>query len=244
MHRVKSESILRIPTACLGAAVLITHGGCASMQVRLGWKVYLDRTPVASIEARLPQGPGIAPGGKSALVVVVTEPDGKTLVTEDKGQGKVMWKDLNVTASVVTVNQKGIVFLPRDPRISDGKDGHVTITVPSHPDIHTELDIPVRYDQKFVANFSGTSGFNGMDGMNGTDGTSGRPGSIDPNDPSPGGDGTNGSDGSNGGNGGNGGDAPPVDVRVALSSPWLLRRTIRISGSPKLLLAFGRCFPS
>jgi hypothetical protein len=43
--------------------------------------------PIASIQASLPKGPGIAPGEKSPLVVVVTEPDGKVLVTEGQGQG-------------------------------------------------------------------------------------------------------------------------------------------------------------
>src|SRR5216683_2036100 len=51
---------------------------------------------------------------------------------------------------------------------ADGKMPHVTITVPSHPDIRAELDIPVRYDYNFTSNFSGssgTSGFNGTDGL-------------------------------------------------------------------------------
>ena len=204
---------------CSSILSLLLLPGCASMQVRLGWKVYLNRTPVNAIEARLPQGPAIAPGQKTPLVVNFAQPDGKTLATEGAGQGKVMWNDLNVTASIVTVNKKGIVSLPRDPRKSDGKMGHVTVTVPSHPDLRADLDIPIRYDQPFVANFSGSSGTSGMDGTDGTDGISGSPGSIVPNNPSPGGDGGNGSDGSDGGNGANGGDAPPVDVRIALRSP-------------------------
>jgi hypothetical protein len=181
-------------------------------------KVYLDRTPIASMQASLPKGPDIAPGQKSPLVVAFTGPDGKVLVTEGEGQGKVMWKDLNITASVVTANQKGIVSLSKDPRISDGKLAHVTITVPSHPDLRADLDIPVRYDLNYVSNFPGSNGSNGFDGSSGTDGMSGRMGSIDPNNPSPGGDGSNGTDGSDGQNGGSGGDAPPVQVRVALQS--------------------------
>jgi len=62
------------------------------MKVHLGMKVYLAKTPVASIAVNLPNGPGIAPGEKSALVVVVTETDGKTIQTEGAGKGKVMWK--------------------------------------------------------------------------------------------------------------------------------------------------------
>ena len=201
---------------CFAAGFLL--GGCTAVKVKLGMKVYLAKTPVASIKASLPNGPGIAPGEKSPLVVTVTEPDGKVLQTEGKGGGKVMWKDLTVTATVASVNQKGVLTLPHDPRKSEGQTPHVTITVPSHPDIHTELDVPVRYNFKFVSHFDGSAGLSGMNGMDGMDGTSGSPGSMDPNNPSPGGDGGNGTDGSNGEDGGPGGDAPPVQIEATLRS--------------------------
>jgi hypothetical protein len=208
------------------------------VKVRLGWKVYLDKTPIASMAASLPGGPGLAPGEKSPLVVVVTEPDGKVLQSEGKGGGKVMWKDLKITATVVVANQKGIVSLPRDPRLSDGKVGHVTITVPSHPDIRAELNIPVRYNYAFTSNFSGSSGYSGMNGSDGLNGIDGSPGSIDPNNPSPGGDGTNGTDGSNGQDGGPGGDAPSVQVRVTLrpGNRPLLQVGVSAAGHEKLYL--------
>jgi len=202
--------------ACLAGALLAGLSGCATIQVHLGMKVYLAKTPVTSIEISQPKGPGIAPGQKSSLVVTVTQPDGKTLLTEGAGHGKVMWRDLAVTATVATVNTKGVITLGKDPRKSDGKLPQVTITVPSHPEIHAELDIPLRYDYKFASNFSGSSGSNGSSGTNGTDGTSGSPGSMDPDHPSAGGNGTNGGNGSDGGNGGDGGDAPPVQVLVTL----------------------------
>lgn len=69
------------------------------MKVRLGMKVYLEKIPITSIAASLPNGPGIAPGEKSPLVVTVTRPDGKVLKTEGKGGGKVMWKELAVAPS-------------------------------------------------------------------------------------------------------------------------------------------------
>src|SRR5262249_60470210 len=76
-------------------------------------------------------------------------------------------------------------------RLSDGGMGHVTVTVPSHPDVRAaELDIPFRYDVKFTANFSGSSGMQGSDGINGIDGSSGMMGSLDPNHPSAGGNGS------------------------------------------------------
>jgi hypothetical protein len=225
-------------TACLGMAVLLALAGCTPIKVKLGMKVYLAKTPVASIAVSLPKGPGIAPGEKSPLVVVVTEPDGKILQTEGAGHGKVLWKDLTVTASIATVNQKGVVSLAKDPRISDGKVAHVTITVPSHPDIRAELDIPVRYNYAFTSNFSGSSGSSGMNGSDGMAGSSGSNGSTDPNNPSAGGNGGNGTNGSDGGDGGPGGNAPPVQVRVTLrpGSHPLLQVSVSAAGHNRLYL--------
>jgi hypothetical protein len=190
--------------------------GCSAIQVKLGLRVSLPKTPVASIEASLPNNPGIAPGQKNPLVVEVTQPDGKVLVTSGKGKGKVMWKDLTVTPTVVTVNKKGVLSLPYDPRVSDGKTGHVTITVPSHPGITTELDVPVRYDVAFTSSYSGNSGFNGTNGTNGIDGSAGTNGSTDPDNPSPGGNGGDGTNGTDGSDGGDGGDGPAVQVFATL----------------------------
>lgn len=76
-------------TACVAAIFLAALTGCATIQVHLGMKVYLVKTPVTSIEITQPKGPGIAPGQKSSLAVTVIEPDGKTLLTEGAGHGKV-----------------------------------------------------------------------------------------------------------------------------------------------------------
>lgn len=196
--------------------------GCTAVRVKLGLRVHLDKLPVQTIEAKLPKGPAMAPGERSLMVVTFTGTDGKVWVTEGSGKGKVLWSDLTVTASVVTLNKKGVLSLAHDPRKSDGKTGHVEITVPSHPDLKTELDIPLRYNIAFAANFNGADGSSGMDGTNGSDGTTGTGGSVgscDPNNSTAGGDGGNGSDGSDGGNGGDGGDggaAPRVQAMIAL----------------------------
>ena len=224
--------------ACLAVASMLALSGCTPVKAKLGWKVYLDQTPIASIQASLPKGPGIAPGEKSPLVVAVTEPGGKVLVTEGQGQGKVMWKDLKVTPSVVSANQKGILSLPWDPRVSDGKVAHVAITVPSHPGLRAELDVPLRYSYSFSSNFSGSSGSDGFKGTDGLDGASGSAGSMDPNHPSAGGDGSNGANGSNGQDGAVGGDAPPVQIRVALRSGShpLLQVKVSAAGHQKFYL--------
>jgi hypothetical protein len=202
--------------ACLIPTFLLLLCGCTSLKVKMGWKVYLAQTPVASIDVKLPKGPGVAPGQKSPLVVSIIEPDGKVLLTEGQGSGKVMWQDLQVSAIVVKVNKKGVVSLAKDPRVSDGKAGHVTVTVPSHPGLRADLDIPFRYDIAFSAQFSGTKGFDGSNGLDGTNGTDGTMGSTDPNNPSPGGNGSDGTDGSPGSDGDPGSDGPPVQVGVAL----------------------------
>jgi len=238
----KRFSVSRSSSTCCAAflaiAALLTLSACAAVKVKLGMRVYLAKTPVTSMQASLPKGPAIAPGEKSPLQVTFTQPDGKTLVTEGQGKGKVLWSDLTVTPTVVTADKKGNVTLPKDPRISDGKTAHVTITVPSHQDLRAELDIPITYDYTFVANFSGSAGSSGMNGSDGMAGSSGSMGSTDPNNPSPGGNGGNGTDGSNGSDGGNGGDAPPVQVRVTLrpGAHPLLQMSVTAAGKQRFYL--------
>ena len=121
------------------------------MKVKLGMRIPLDRTPVNAIQVSLPKGPAMAPGERAPLLVQLTQPDGRVLVTEGAGQGKVMWKDLRVDASIVTASDKGTLILNADPRVSEGKMPHVTVTVPSHPGLQADLDIPLRYDFKYNA---------------------------------------------------------------------------------------------
>jgi hypothetical protein len=193
----------------LAVISLVALTGCAA-------HVHLAQVPIASIQVTLSGGPGIAPGEKWPLVVKIMKPNGAILATEGKGGGEVQWKDLTVKASVVAVNGKGVVSLPSDPRKSDGKFPHVAVIVSSHPGVRADLDIPVRYDRAFGANFRGANGFDGTNGVNGMDGSPGSMGSTDPEHPSPGGNGTNGGSGTDGGDGGNGLDGPMVQVRVAL----------------------------
>ena len=223
---------------CAAVGCLLALTACTAVKVKLGMRIYLAKVTVTSMQAHLPNGPAISPGEKSPLVVQFTQPDGTILVTEGQGKGKVLWQDLTVTATVVTTNQKGIVSLVHDPRVSDGKTAHVTITAPSHPDLRAELDIPITYDYNFVSNFSGSRGSDGSNGSDGMAGSSGSMGSTDPNNPSPGGNGGNGTDGSNGGDGGNGGNAPAVQVRVTLRAGAhpLLQMSVTAAGKQRLYL--------
>ncbi|MGA7061892.1 MAG: hypothetical protein WA690_02300 [Candidatus Acidiferrales bacterium] len=224
--------------ASVAVASLLALSGCTAVRVKLGMRVYLAKTLVSSMQASLPKGPAMAPGEKTPLVAQFTQPDGKVLVTEGAGKGKVLWSDLTVTPTLVKVDKKGVLTLPHDPRVSDGKTAHVAITVPSHPDLHADVDIPITYDYNFVANFSGGPGADGSNGMDGMAGSSGSMGSTDPNNPSPGGDGGNGTNGSDGGDGGNGGNAPPVQVQVTLrpGPPALLQVSVAAAGKRRLYL--------
>ncbi len=223
-----------------GAAIFLVLCGCAGLQVKLGMKVNLAKIPVTSIDIKQAAGPGIGPGQRSALIVEVRQPDGKMLYTEGAGNGTVMWRDLVVTSTVATVNKKGVLTLPKDPRKSDGSMPHVVITAPSHPELHAELDIPLRYDYPFAANFSGSPGSSGSNGSDGSNGSSGSSGSMDPANPSAGGDGTNGGNGSDGGDGGPGGDAPAVQVEVTLRAGSgghpLLQARVTAAGHKRLYL--------
>ena len=206
--------LARCVASLFALGALVALAGCAAVKVKLGMRVYLAKVQVTSMQAHLINGPAIAPGEKSPLIAQFTQPDGKILVTEGQGKGKVLWQDLTVTPTLVTADQKGNLTLPRDPRVSDGKVAHVAITVPSHPDLRAEFDIPITYDYNFVSNFSGAAGSNGFNGTDGMAGSSGSMGSTDPNNPSPGGNGGNGTDGGNGQDGGNGGVSLPLGYDV------------------------------
>jgi hypothetical protein len=78
-----------------------------------------QQVPATSVNVSLAGGPAIAPGQKAGLVATLTKPDGTTLVTEGKGGGKVMWKDLQVAPAVVKADTKGNVSLAKDPRVSE-----------------------------------------------------------------------------------------------------------------------------
>jgi hypothetical protein len=224
--------------ACLAVILSLALSGCAAVKVKLGMRVDLAKVQVTSMQARLLNGPAIAPGEKSPLVVQFAQPDGKILVTEGKGKGKVMWRDLTLTPTVVTATHKGVLTLAHDPRKSDGKTAHVTITVPSHPDLKAALDIPITYDYNFISNFNGAPGSDGSNGSDGMAGSSGSMGSTDPNNPSPGGNGGNGTNGGDGADGGKGGNAPPVQVRVTLrpGAHPLLQASVAAAGKTRLYL--------
>jgi hypothetical protein len=218
--------------AAMLALVLVSTTGCSAIALRLGLRVRLDSVPVTAVSASLVNkrgGSGVSalgPGQSAQLVVVASTQDGKQFAAVGAGHGKVALDNYTIEAAVVQVSKGGTVSLSSDPRLSEGKMGHLRITPTAHPEVVAELDISVRYDVAFAANFSGSDGASGIDGTNGLDGSSGTDGTPAMVDPTTGalgtqGPGGRGSDGGNGGDGGNGQDgAQGVAVHI-----WMRRES-------------------
>jgi hypothetical protein len=189
----------------------------------------LPDVPLQSIEVSLGESRGLVPGSSARLSVVARTLDGRTFAMAGTAGGKVLPGSFRFESSVVTVDRSGVVTLPEDPRLSEGRIPHVRVTAVGQASPVGELDIPVRYDAAFSGTYSGHSGMQGRNGFDGYPGQDGTPGSFDPNNPVAGGNGGNGSDGENGATGDDGGPGPDVHVWIAVEdAPRPLLR-VRIS---------------
>lgn len=226
--------------------VFVAFAGCSSVAVWLGLRVRLDKLQVTAVSASVVTRKGgavsaLGPGQSARLVLVATTQDGKQFATVGAGRGKVAFDNYTITATVVTVGKRGKISLAADPRISEGKVAHLHIIPTAHPEVSADLDIPVRYDIPFVANYSGSdgsSGFDGTDGLDGSAGSDGAAGSVDPTtglsgNPGPGGNGTNGGNGGDGGDGKDGSPALPVHIWVRLESAEKQLLQIKVSNGAK-----------
>lgn len=221
--------------------------GCSALAVRLGMRVRLDTVPVTSASASLvsrrdgSKVTALGPGQSASLVVTATTADGKQFVTAGAGKGKVAFDNYSIEASIVQVSKRGLVSLSADPRVSDGKVGHLRISPTAHPDVVAEVDVPPRYDLPFVVDFSGSSGFDGPEGLDGLDGMSGSPGTpgtVDPTtgavgNPGPGGPGTSGGNGGDGSAGGDGSPGEDVHAWIRLEPGPRPLLQIKVSGSSR-----------
>jgi hypothetical protein len=111
----------------------------------------------------------LAPGGSGRLVVVVTLQDGKQLVTAGAGKGKVLLDSFVFTPSLATIDKRGKVSLPADPRITDGKVPNIHIVTVGHPG---------RGGSEGTGNPNGFSGTDGLAGADGRPGNGGAAGAI------------------------------------------------------------------
>ena len=107
--------------------------GCGSIEVALGLRTRLDKVPVTDLSASLSPTPGLSPGKSGRLVITATTSDGQRLVTVGPGHGTVLFDSFTLSASLATVNKRGVVSLPSDPRVSDSAMPHVRIVVIGHP---------------------------------------------------------------------------------------------------------------
>lgn len=233
-----------LPTILLGLVV-----GCSAVAEFLGLRIRLDKIPVTAVSASLVDKRGapiaaLGPGQSGSLVLTATAEDGKQYPSVGAGHGKVAMDNYTITATIVTVSKSGSVSLSPDPRVSEGKVAHLHIVVRAHPEVTADLEIAVRYDIAFSANFSGADGTNGIDGIDGMDGMAGTDGTPATTDPVTGvtttqGSGGRGGDGSNGGDGGNGGDGSPgqsVHVWVRLESGARPLLQVKVAGGTRQAL--------
>lgn len=204
-------------TLLLVAPLVAMLSGCTSIELGLGLRTRLDGVPVSSLSGSLSPGPTLAPGQSADLIVVATTTDGKQLLTVGAGHGEVLFDSFDFSASLVTVDGDGVVTVPADPRITDGSTPVIRVLAKGHPGVWTDVQVPLRYDIAYRADFSGRAGASGFDGLAGLDGMSGSSGSIDLTNPSAGGDGTDGSDGGNGDDGSPGQPGEAVHVWLTLA---------------------------
>ena len=217
--------------AALTFACLVSSSGCESIEVGLGFRTRLDKLPVTALSAALSPGPALGPGMSAKLVITATVND-KPLATVGAGQGTVLFDSFTYEARIASVTKDGVVSLPADPRLSDGLMPHLRIVPIGHPGIAAELDVPVRYDLRFVADFSGRPGSHGSSGFDGLSGSDGSSGSVDASgNMGPGGNGTDGGNGSDGSDGGPGQRGPDVQVWVTLRNGAQPLLQVRATGS-------------
>jgi hypothetical protein len=234
----------------LAASLLTLLVGCSAVAQFLGLRIRLDKIPVTALSASLVDKSGaplaaLGPGQSARLVIVATGSDGKPYPSVGAGHGKVALDNYTIAATLVTLGKRGSVSLPSDPRVSEGKIGHLHIVSVAHPGVKADLDIAVRYDIAYAADFSGADGMNGTDGTAGLDGLAGSDGIAGTPDPVTGlsaqGPGGNGGNGSNGGDGGNGWDGSPgqavhVWVRMAPGARALLQVKVIAGASQSFYL--------
>lgn len=233
--------------SALLALLLALLVGCSAVAGFLGLRIRLDKIPVTAVSASLVDKRGAAvaalgPGQAARLVLIATAQDGKQYASVGAGHGKVALSNYTIAATIVSVSKRGSVSLSPDPRVSEGKVAHLHIVPVAHPEVAADLDIPVRYDVPFSADFSGADGMNGMDGTDGRDGMAGTdapPATIDPTTGTvlmPPGAGGNGGDGTDGGDGGNGWDGSPgqsVHVWVRMESGTKPLLQVKVTGGAR-----------
>jgi hypothetical protein len=205
-----------LPRAAFLSALLAFVPGCASIQEALGLRVGLKDKPVRALEPSLAGAQRLCPGESAPLVVNAVLEGGQKLPSEGAGNGRVAWDSYRFQGSGARVNSEGVLTLTPEARELSTGTPALRIQSVDHPTVSAELAIPVRYDCRFVADFSGDSGRSGETGAFGQAGQDGKSEQSSGSSARAGGRGQDGGDGGNGGNGEAGRDADDVEVAVTL----------------------------
>jgi hypothetical protein len=169
--------LFRITSIKMGRTLLIllagaALSGCVAIDRALGTKVDLNDKQVDSHTLAVPNNGPLCPGYEIPLIATATLAGGEKLQTEGAGGGKVLWSSFTAEARGARITPEGILSVDVDPRETLGSPVHVTLRVGLRGPV-AELDVPLRYDCAYVANFNGQPG---ADGDSGADGAEGVPG--------------------------------------------------------------------
>jgi hypothetical protein len=152
---------------CCGALML----GCGSGLVRL------DGKRVRSVQVALVGGgETVCPTGVTPEVVAIVAYDNKQRLetrTPTNPRGTLRPRELEWTAEVGTVDEHGVLQLPRDLLPWHDRVFAVRARVPKRPEMTAELRVTPRFDCGGVAD---VSGLDGTAGSSGGDGEAGGPG--------------------------------------------------------------------
>ncbi|QDG51411.1 hypothetical protein FIV42_11860 [Persicimonas caeni] len=207
----------RLAVLALFASLALSLGGCAAIQKALGLKTDLQDKPVKKLELDLVGTEALCPGASAPLIVTAVLDDGKRLMTEGAGQGKVTWDNYKIQTVGGQMARGGNFVIDGDPRVTLAKPAKIIVRSVHHPKKTVEATVPARYDCGFVANFSGQNGRNGANGRVGSSGRNGQSNQSSGSYAEPGGHGGDGQDGGHGQDGEPGQDADDVVVYVKLA---------------------------
>jgi hypothetical protein len=135
----------------------------------------------------------VCPGYQIPLIATASLASVEKLKTEGAGGGKVLWSSFTAETRGAPLTPEGVFAVNDDPREILGYPAHVTLRIGLRGAV-AELDVPLRYNCAFDADFSGPSGNAGDSGADGYDGNQG----------------------GSGGQGWNGADGQQVQVSVSM----------------------------
>lgn len=147
-------------------ALLLGGTGCTGIQKALGLKQDLEKEQVQSIAVRV-NASALCPGDEAKLIVDVLLKDGRTLVSDGAGGGKVTWDSFRVRGEGLKVKDDGAIALDDDPRNVLTSPPNLSVGLTHHKGIASRLDVPLRFDCQYEVDLSGEDGEDGDDGEDG-----------------------------------------------------------------------------